>query len=168
MLFGALFAIWGRMAMASFTTCWKRLLTSIQVPKFMSPPRSAWVTAMGFSRRKLGKTGESSEKQPYCPLCWLFAESLCQLPNEQSHFSNWLLCIFDYYDDLMSQQLGPINSTYTIFCSLHFNWLKSPKKTRFFPGISLFLFLFSSICYWFNWILAKSSLTFLFWNVKEL
>lgn len=29
---------------------------------------------MEFLRRKLGKTGESSVKQPYCPLCSIFAE----------------------------------------------------------------------------------------------
>lgn len=158
MLFGALSAIWGRTATALFTTCWKRLSTSIPMPKFTWPQRSAWVTAMACSRRKLGKTGESSEKQPYCLSCSVFAEFFCQLSNEQSYFSNGLFYVFDYYDYSKSQQLGPIFSTYTTFCSLPFGWLEAPKNPGCVPKISLDLFLFSSICYWLNWILAERSL----------
>lgn len=66
---------------------------------------------------------------------------------------------FDYYDYLTSQQLGPIYSTYTTFCSLPFDWLEDPKNTGCFPKISLDLFLFSSICYWLNWMLAERKST---------
>lgn len=55
----------------------------------------------------------------------------------------------------MSQQQGPINSTYTAFCSLHFDWLEAPKNTGCLPKICLDLSWFSSVCYWLNQILAQ-------------
>lgn len=124
MLFGALSAIWGKMAMALCTTCWKRLLTSIPMPKFMWPQRSAWVTVMECLRRKLGKTGESPEKWPFCLSCCL-CRILCQLLNEQLFFKPvvtcfWLLWLLD--EPAVRPHLVHLH----LLLSLHFDWIERP------------------------------------------
>lgn len=69
--------------------------------------------------------------------CWVL---LPAIKWTELFFKLIVLCFLDYYDYLMSQQLGPIYSTYTTVCSLHFDWLEDPKNTGCFPKTSLDLF----------------------------
>lgn len=152
---GDLFETWGRMEMALYTTCWRKLLTATQLPKSMWQRKSAWATVMQCLRRRQEKTGKlylwraiimfdkRRERRP----CWMPATKW--IPR---YVFNGLFCGFDCYKHLMRQQLGPIYPTYATFCSFNFCWLESQKNIGCLSEMFWKLcVVFSSIYYWLNW-----------------
>lgn len=79
---GAPCVTWGRTARASCTTCCGRRPRTTLTPASTSPRRTGWTTATWSSRRRRGKTGESS--LPQVPVCGRWSVFLSDKSTQRS------------------------------------------------------------------------------------